>query len=384
MTMAATMAASRFESRGGRETFVVIDAPPGASFAEQLRAVERAYGEAILRYDLKPGGAVFRRLFVSDLINQQAMLADSPLARPPAEDPVAVSLVQQPPSAGSKVAMLAYHIDGAPLNKHQLETGQMVVEKNGLRHLWSTGLCAGATTGPADAGRQTREVFDRLTEAILGQGGSLRDHCVRTWIYLKDVDVFYRPMVDSRIAVFDRHGLTADTHYLASTGIEGACRHQFDVVAMDAYSLLGMAPGQMSFLNDFDCLCPTRDYGVTFERGTRIAFADRAHHYISGTASIDRHGWVLHPGDTLAQLERALFNVDALRRSGGAGLEDLRYLLAYVRDPTDGPAVRRHLRRRFPELPVLVVQGAVCRPEWLVEVEGVAVAANDQPRLPEF
>jgi hypothetical protein len=30
------------------------------------------------------------------------------------------------------------------------------------------------------------------------------------------------------------------------------------------------------------------------------------------------------------------------------------------------------------------VQGAVCRPEWLVEVEGVAIMANDNPALPLF
>ena len=56
---------------------------------------------------------------------------------------------------------------------------------------------------------------------------------------------------------------------------------------MDAYSLLGLQPEQVSYLNDFDRLCATKDYDVTFERGTRIAYADRTHHFISGTASID-------------------------------------------------------------------------------------------------
>ena len=118
---------------------------------------------------------------------------------------------------------------------------------------------------------------------------------MRTWIYVKDVDVFYQEMVAARTALFEQHGLTRDTHYIASTGIEGACAHRYDMVLMDAYSILGLQPGQVSYLNDFDLLCATKDYNVTFERGTRIAYADRAHHFISGTASIDTAGKVVHP-----------------------------------------------------------------------------------------
>jgi hypothetical protein len=31
-----------------------------------------------------------------------------------------------------------------------------------------------------------------------------------------------------------------------------------------------------------------------------------------------------------------------------------------------------------------MVRGAVCRPEWLVEVEGIAIAPHDAPALPHF
>ena len=143
-------------------------------------------------------------------------------------------------------------------------------------------------------------------------------------------------------------------------------------------------PQQVSYLNDFDRLCATKDYKVTFERGTRIAYADRTHHFISGTASIDNAGRVLHPGDVLRQLERALDNVEGLLRSGAASLADMMHFTVYVRDPTDFPRVHGYLAERFPDLPMLIVQGAVCRPEWLIEVEGVAAAAHDAPALPRF
>lgn len=385
MPLPAGVAARRFVGADGSpEHFITVEAPPSLSLEAQIAALETRYAGARHALGLPPGSAVFRRVFVSDVLNQAAAVRASSLAREEAGDPAAVSIVQQAPMSGAKVALLAYHIESPePLVKRRVGDRHVLVEKNGLRHLWSTGLCAGATAG-TNAAAQTDTVFGELIDVLERQDGRLLDHCVRTWIYLKDVDVFYGDMVKSRIAVFDRHGLTTDTHYIASTGIEGACAHQFDVVAMDAYCLLDMAPGQMSFLNDFAYMCPTRDYNVTFERGTRIAYADRAHHFISGTASIDRMGKVVHLGDTLAQLERALVNVDAILKSGGGGLADLQHLLVYLRDPTDAPAVQRRLDEQFRDLPILIVQGAVCRPEWLIEVEGIAISHNRAPDLPRF
>lgn len=370
---------------GGEEHYILVEAPSDLSLEDQLRSLERRYADARRALGLAEETAVFRRIFVSDVLNQIAAVKASALAQEPPGSPVAVSIVQQQPLPGAKVALLAYHIDSPdPVVKSRLSAHHVLVEKNGLGHVWSTRLCAGVHGPEISAEAQTRGVFEELTGVLTTRGGNLRDHCVRTWIYVKDVDVFYHGMVQSRTELFERHGLTADTHYIASTGIEGACAHQFDVVAMDAYSLLGMAPEQMSFLNDFERMCPTRDYKVTFERGTRIGYADRAHHFISGTASIDDKGRVVHPGDVIAQLDRALENVDAILRSGAATLADMTHLLVYLRDPTDHPRVRAHLRERLPQVPALFVHGAVCRPEWLIEVEGIAIAANDSPALPQF
>ena len=370
---------------GAVEHFISIEATPGLTFAGQLQLVERRYAEAREALDLPPESAIFRRIYVSDVINQAAPVRASSLNGAPAEGPVAVSIVQQPPLPGGKIALLAYHVsDDAAATKRRLSPNHILVEKGGLRHLWSTRLCAGSDSASPSAAGQTREIFADLTDTLAHEGGTLRDHCVRTWIYLKDVDVFYKDMVESRGELFERQGLTADTHYIASTGIEGACAHRYDLVAMDAYSILGLAPEQMSYLNDFDRLCPTRDYGVTFERGTRIGYADRAHHFISGTASIDATGAVVHRGDVLRQLDRALENVDALLRSGTADLDDLMHLTVYLRDPSDFPRVDGYLAERFRALPMVIVQGAVCRPEWLIEVEGVAAVADRAPGLPAF
>ncbi len=372
-------------AKGGAEHFIAVTAPSEASLDEQIACIDKNYKETVRSLGLEPETAAFRRLFVSDAMNQVPLLMETDLARDMADSPVAVSIIQQPPLQGAKISMLAYHLESAtPVKKKRLSKSHVVIEKNGLRHLWSTRLCASDDHGISSAADQTRQVFDDLIGTLKGQGGVLSDDCVRTWIYLKDVDVFYQGMVDSRTELFARHGMNGNSHYIASTGIEGACAHRHDLVAMDAYSVLGLGRGQISYLNDFERLCLTKDYAVTFERGTRVAYADRSHYFISGTASIDHDGQVVHRGDVVRQLDRALENVDALLLDGDAALEDMKYLIVYLRDPTDYTRVKRYLDCHLPDMPVFIVEGAVCRPEWLVEVEGVGVAANEKPELPAF
>jgi enamine deaminase RidA (YjgF/YER057c/UK114 family) len=86
----------------------------------------------------------------------------------------------------------------------------------------------------------------------------------------------------------------------------------------------------------------------------------------------------------MRQLERALANVDALLRSGGATLDDMMHLVVYLRDPADFPNVEGYLAERLDGLPALIVHGPVCRPDWLIEVEGVAAVPIYAPSLPAF
>jgi enamine deaminase RidA (YjgF/YER057c/UK114 family) len=372
-------------ANGDEEVNIVVSPPAHLAFEDQIKFVQAAYAEATKSLGLEPETAIFRRLFLSDVMNQAALVRNSELVAEDEDNPVAVSIVQQPPLTGAKIALLAYHISAkGQLSKKRFTMKHVLVKKNGKRHLWSTRLCAGAfDSSPSSAG-QTRKIFHNLTDTLSDLGGNLANNCVRTWLYLRNVDVFYQGMVDARRDLFNHEGLTASTHYIASTGIEGSCSHRYDVVSMDAYSIIDLQQKQVSYLNDFEMLCHTKDYSVTFERGTRVAYADRAHHFISGTASIDKEGNVLHVGDVVKQTERAIVNVEALLHSGGAKLEDMQHLIVYLRDPTDYGRVTGMLNESFPGVPTVIVEGAVCRPEWLVEIEGIAAAPHNDPALPAF
>ncbi len=375
-----------FTSQSGPdEYFLALEGLAGAGrFEAQVEHLAAQYRDLLAARGLAPTTAVFHRVFVSDSLNQHETKALAAF-RDIDGSPVACSFIQQPPLSGGKIALLAYHIADPAMRKVRLDPHHVLVERGGARYLWSTGLASPATSAvtiAADA--QTRDVFGQLQRQLTQCGAALAPHCQRTWLFAKDVDVFYEGMVRARTALFAASGLTPETHYISSTGIEGAGAHPFAVITMDAYSCLDITPAQVSYLHSDDMLCRTDRYQVTFERGTCLDYADRRHLLISGTASIDADGQTLHEGDVMRQCDRALDNVAALLASRGAGLADLQYVIVYLRDASDYDQIRRRLSNVCNHVPMVIVQGAVCRPAWLIEIEGVAMVGNNDPSLPRF
>ena len=202
---------------------------------------------------------------------------------------------------------------------------------------------------------------------------------MRTWFFVQDVDVNYSGVVRERRELFERHGLTPQTHYIASTGIEGRHADPSRLVLLDAYAVKGLRPGQQVYLHAKDHLNPTYEYGVTFERGVRVRYGDRSHILLSGTASIDNRGEIVAPQDIEGQTVRMLENVEALLAEAGASAADLAQMIVYLRDPADYPAVRKIFELRYEAVPRLFVHAPVCRPGWLIETECIAVREDENP-----
>ena len=81
-------------------------------------------------------------------------------------------------------------------------------------------------------------------------------------------------------------------------------------------------------------------------------------------------------GDVAAQTEKAMSNVKMLLDECGSKLEDICKVTVYIIDPRYREAVYnvmgRWLKGVFPVSTGIVVQ-ALARPEWLVEIDVVAV-----------
>ena len=370
---------------GAGEFFLTVSTDEKASFQGELDALNDSYAAALGEHGLNDSTLVFSRFFVSDIVNLKNTLEESGIYRRAGNG--AVSVIQQAPVEGGSVSLLAYHIksgDGA-LKKTALsydnESWQHGLLVEGLNYdiLWTANLY---DTEHFDSYKQTTGIFESYNKIIGEYGMNLLDNVVRTWFFVRDVDNHYKGLLDSRKAFFDRHGLTPDTRYIASTGIEGISKEVDVLVDLDALAVSDLADGQNVRMDALDHLSPTINYGGTFERGTRIRFGDRSHLYISGTASIDKDGEVVHLSDVGKQTQRTLDNIKALLEPHGAGLDDMAYLIVYIRTVKYREKVTEVLAREVSgDIPLIFVESPVCRPAWLVEMEGIGIIpdSNDFP-----
>jgi enamine deaminase RidA (YjgF/YER057c/UK114 family) len=153
---------------------------------------------------------------------------------------------------------------------------------------------------------------------------------------------------------------------------------------MDALSIQNIKEEQIIKMEALENLSSTAVYGVTFERGTRLRFGDRSHMHISGTASIDNLGNIMYESDIRRQTVRTLDNIKALLSPHGATLGDMQYLIIYLRNTKHLKLIEDLIAQIVPEnVPLMPVEGPVCRPGWLIEMEGVAVIP-DKTNYPPF
>ncbi len=371
---------ARFQGAGGVEEIHLAICPTKyADFETQSDWVHAALSETLtgLGGDAQP---LLLRYVCSDLANQERALAHR--AARGLSCCAAMSWIEQPPIPPARLAVLVFAVRD-PTGRLDVELcGPTFTWRRGpLQHLWS---CRMNVPGEATAALQTGELLTVYEAELRNRGLSLADHLIRTWFFLRDIDLDYGAMVEARRLFFAARGLTSQTHYCASTGIGGRAAGSHARVTLDAYAIGGILPEQITYLRAPEHLSPTDLYGVTFERGLAIDYRDRRQVFISGTASIDDQGRVLHPGDLTRQLDRTLDNIRALLQEAGADWQDLCTLTAYVRDPSDAERVRAEVGERLGPVPLVVVTAAVCRPCWLVEVEAQAVVAGIRHDLPGF
>jgi enamine deaminase RidA (YjgF/YER057c/UK114 family) len=343
----------------------------GLTFNQQLDAILDCY-EHLKATELKGATAVLKRYFLSDVANQadDVLLADT--------SDCAKSIIGQAPLDGSKIGLWVYLMTN--VSSQQLPSGLYEVSHGDFRHLWN----ASAHNTAQNSEYQTRLLFNEYVMQLAQEGCTLADNCIRTWLFVNDVDVNYAGVVAARNKVFFTQGLTEATHYIASTGIGGrACDPQV-MTQMDNYAIAGVKKEQVHYLYAPTHLNRTSDYGVSFERGTYIDYADRRHVIISGTASINNKGQIEHPKDIVKQAHRMWDNVEALLSEAGCGYDDVGVMIVYLRDIADYDIVSRMYDERFPNHPRIIVHAPVCRAGWLIEMECMAVKKQDAADMPAF
>lgn len=343
--------------------------PRGELFPEQMRRIYDAEDQLLQTPAFEGAQYVMKRYFLSDSTNQQPLMREEP--------DVSVSIIQQQPLDGSKIAVWLYLQRGTAIRK---EGETVVVGHNGYEHLWRMGMTC--TNGGSFS--QTMQILEGYEEELRGFNATIEANCVRTWFFVRDVDTQYNGLVVARRENFICEGLTDQTHYIASTGIGGNPAEVKALVQMGAYAIKGIQPAQLRYLYAPTHLNPTYEYGVTFERGTSVEYGDRAHIFISGTASINNKGEVVHVGDVVRQTRRMWENVEKLLEEAEASYDDVMQIIVYLRDTADYTVIQQMFRERFPAIPTVFTLAPVCRPTWLIEMECIAIKQRKHPEFPDF
>ncbi len=295
----------------------------------------------------------YTKVFLSDISNQEEQLRQSPLMTE-LIGRSACTIIQQSPIGGAKVGLLlktSDEPDGFTLHSLRLTDDEVMNFGSYM---------------------QTVMLFDKYIALLEAEGLNLKEHCVRTWLYVRDIDTNYDGVVKARNDIFRQHGLTVDTHFIASTGIGGRAMGKNVCVAIDFLTARNIRPEDKLYLKALDHLNPTHEYGVAFERGVRVALPTKYEYFISGTASINHRGEVINVGNVTKQTERLLENIGALLADGGATMADVKYFIVYLRDLADVQAVDDYMAKVYPDVPRIITHAKVCRPAWLVEMECIA------------
>src|SRR5659263_468669 len=331
---------SIFEGKEVNEYNITVTATPGGSVTNQVSDLRETILGFLNQHHLQQNNILFHRFFASKISKWIVIL-----------QPVNANIID-------------------------LKSGvnEVVLTHNGYSHGFRFQM---NNCNCPDSYSQTKTIFDDYNDWLRSAKMTLADNCLRTWIYVRDIDNNYDGMVTARNEIFTKEGLTSDTHYIASTGIEGQTRISSALVMMDAYSIGGLDDGQITYLKALEYLNHTHEYGVAFERGTSINYGDRRHILISGTASIDCSGQILYPNDIEKQTGRGFDNIKALLREAEADMGDVNSMIVYLRDRADTFFVEKYLAANYPDIPTILVLAAVCRSGWLIEIECTAIKTMD-------
>lgn len=382
------------ELNGVRHVFAAAVPRQGTVLREQMRDALRMIG-CVVENEGARNSVVSQAVFVADasLIGECRQIVRDFYG----EHLPVTSYIPQHPCQGTLVAIEAMAVGGGP-GKIEIErrSEQLVL----TRHAGVTWTHIGQVVpNVPEQGVYARSVdaFTQMREMLAGANVRF-DQIIRTWLYLGDIvgpegeTQRYKELNRARSDYYEnvrflaKHlppGVT-ETVYPASTGIGTDNRDVImsclalstkrdDIVARPLEN-----PLQTSAFDYMACYGPK---SPKFSRAMALTTGDCTAVFVSGTASITQSE-SQHIEDIEAQTNQTLDNIAALisesnlDRHGlpgrGATLRNMALARVYVKRQADFEKTRNVCQQRLGEMPVIYTVADVCRPELLVEIEGIA------------
>ncbi len=206
---------------------------------------------------------------------------------------------------------------------------------------------------------------------------------LRVWNYFSDINVDNDGIERYKRFCVGRHRAVSVVpdfeRYLPAASAIGTAEQDFFLVYFIAAKKPGVQienPRQISAFHYPDQYGPK---SPSFTRAMLKNWKEVSQLYISGTASIVGHK-TLHRDDVFLQLDETVENlrslighVRAAHQCGIERLDQISALKVYIRHPEHYPLIEERLRELTAgKVPVLYLQGDICRKDLLLEIEGLA------------
>lgn len=233
---------------------------------------------------------------------------------------------------------------------------------------------------PEDASRsrteQTRSVFEQMC-AGLAEDDMTFGNVVRTWFYNRDMLEWYDEFNVVRTSFFKEYNVFAGG-VPASTGI--GARGMTDaaltagLIAFSAKDSGDDAPSASVIPSPLQC--PALDYGSSFSRAIELYDGAMRWLFLSGTASIEKHGASVHLNDVKKQIALTFDVAHAILDLRRMDWRHVNRAIAYFKHREDAPALEHVLKEKgIDSFPLILANTDICRDDLLFEIELDAIDA---------
>jgi len=386
---------------GVRHVFASAVPREGTTLEEQthdaLHTIEAVFDEEGTR-----GAIVHQAVFMKDI--GQREVCRRIIRQFYGEEQPATAYIPQAPCGGKLLEIEAMgvgrHRDGVQIQR--LSERVVIVRHDNVSWAHVAQICP--ETDETCVYERSFDAFRRMARQ-LAQRGYRYDQVVRTWLYLGDIvgpegetqryKELNRARTDFYTGLCFATGRTPATLncpvYPASTGIGADGRDvMMSCIAMATdRSDVTLVPLENPLQTSaFDYGSSYSPKSPKFSRAMAIATGTCpcVTILVSGTASIT-HSETQFVDDPEGQTWQTLDNIAALIspdnfcRHGlpgrGAYLDDMALVRVYIKRQEDYKIVRATCEARLGELPTIYAVADVCRPDLLVEIEGIAFACPD-------
>ena len=376
-----------------RHAFLTITASGVGTVREQINETLKTAREICQSEDVACPSVIYQVVFAADIGLLQAYRQEILNFYGEFEVPVTTYVPQTPCDDVPFTMEIMAVDDHAEIVRC---SDQLAVERHdGIA--WIYGAQIHSEFGPSSAYERSLNTFEKMSDLLDCENAKMSD-IVRTWIYQGDIvgpegetqrykelnrartDFFEGTRFIEQFVPEEYEGIV----YPASTGI-GA--DDADVV-MSVLAIQTERDDVVVVPLENPDQTSAFDYGAVhspqspkFARAMAVQVGQAGTVFVSGTASITK-AESRYIDDPVGQTHQTIDNIavlitgDNLERHGIRGLEasplDMAIVRVYVKRPQDYPAIREICEQRFGPVPTIYTIADVCRPELLVEIEGMA------------